>query len=165
MGRTRARYRYANECVILDQRTGSGSPPLAHSPLHTKVTRGGATLLHKTNNPIPDGVISLWSDSCSMSIRVWTQTVVPWRNPGGLVCTPRDPSHPKVVKIFGKHASAVSHTFVQPIDCLVSNPRPSGSNRVSGTFATWYLCLVAFREVNLLPYIAGRPNIYPCLHL
>ena len=28
---------------------------------------------------------------------------------------------------------AVSHTFVQPIDCLMPNPRPCDVNRVSGT--------------------------------
>ena len=28
---------------------------------------------------------------------------------------------------------AVSHTFVQPIDCLMSNPRPGDTNRIPGT--------------------------------
>ena len=71
--------------------------------------------------------------------------MVPWRNPGSLVCTPLHPFHPKVVKISREHTSpgitfstqipdcAVSHTFVQPIDCLMSNPYPSDTNWLPGT--------------------------------
>ena len=48
MGRTKARYRCANEYVILDQRTGSGTPPLAHSLLHTQSDkRGGADVMYQ----------------------------------------------------------------------------------------------------------------------
>ena len=66
---------------------------------------------------------------------------------------------------------AVSHTFVQPIDCLMSNPRPGGTNRVSGT-SGWkegvappsllLLVPVPSGKVtnNLPPYTAGRPKIY-----
>ena len=69
-----------------------------------------------------------------------------WRNPGGLVRSPRNPSHPKVIKILRKHTSSgvyplapqipdrvVPHTFVQPIDCLMSNPRPGDTNWIPGT--------------------------------
>ena len=53
MGRTRARYRDANGYMNMDQHTGSGSLPLAHSPLHTKVTRGARpTLPHKPTTPV-----------------------------------------------------------------------------------------------------------------
>ena len=73
--------------MILDQRTGSGSPPLAHlshqgwhdlepeyrfrfAPVGTfsllahQGDKRGATLPHKPITPMPDGVIGLWSDSC-----------------------------------------------------------------------------------------------------
>ena len=73
---------------------------------------------------------------------------------------------------------AVPHTFVQPIDCLMPNPRPGDANRVSGT-SVWregvtaptlsHLapvpgCLLG-REPATCPCSAGRPKIYPGLHL
>ena len=51
MGRTRIRYRYANERMVLNHRNGSSSPPLAIPSYHTKVIRRGATLPHKLITP------------------------------------------------------------------------------------------------------------------
>ena len=74
---------------------------------------------------------------------------------------------------------AVSHTSVQPIDCLMSNPYPGDTNWIPGT-SGWREGVTAPSldtpgtcawlppgngTCNLPPYTAGRPKIYPCLHL
>ena len=70
------------------------------------------------------------------------------------------------------------HTFVQPIDCLMPNPRPGGANRVSGT-SGWregvtappLACLgpvpgcLPVEPATCLRTPAGQPKIYPSLHL
>ena len=81
------------------------------------------TLHHKSNNPIPDGVISLWSDCCPMSMLVWTQTVVPWRDPGSLVCPRVLHSTRRWSRFFGKHTS--SGVILQR-----PNPRPCGGTHL-----------------------------------
>ena len=122
--------------MILNQSTGSSSLPLAHSPLHTKVTRR-VTPCRQTNNLIPDDVISLWSECCSTSILVWTQAVS--YDPREIHPNPRWSRFSGNIRALPLPFStqirncAVPHTFVQPIDCVMPNPRPGDTNRVSRT--------------------------------
>ena len=51
MGRTRIRYRYANERMILNHRNGSSSPPIGNSFLSHQGDKKGATLPHKLITP------------------------------------------------------------------------------------------------------------------
>ena len=74
---------------------------------------------------------------------------------------------------------AVSHTFVQPIDCLMPNPRLGDTNRVTRTSGwregvttptldlrgTCAWLLPGKWTCNLPPYTAGRLKINPCRHL
>ena len=103
-----SRYRCANEQMILDQRTGSDSLPLAHSLLAHQGDKRGATLPHKPiTTPIPDGVIGLWSDSCSMSILLYEhRQSCPGVTQAVLYASPLHPFHPKVVKIGREHTSS-----------------------------------------------------------
>ena len=71
---------------------------------------------------------------------------MPWRNQGGLVCTPRFIHSTRRwsrlagnIQVLALPFSTqipdrvVSHTFVQPIDCLMSNPRPGDTNWIPET--------------------------------
>ena len=145
MGRTRIRYRYANGCMILDRRTGSSSPPLAYSLLHTKVTRGVRHCPHKPITPsqMVLSVCGLTAAPCpflyghrqscpgvtqavSYAPRVLHSTQR-WSRLAGNI---RALALPFSTQIPDR---AVSHTFVQPIDCLMPNPRPGDTYWVSGT--------------------------------
>ena len=144
-GRTRARYRYANKCVILDQRTGSGSLPLAHSPLPHQGDKRGATLHHKPINPsqmallvcgltaAPYPYLYGHRQSCpgvTQAVSCDPRVIHPTRRWSRLAGNIRALALPFSTQIPDR---AVSHTFVQPIDCLMSNPRPGDANRISGT--------------------------------
>ena len=131
--------------MILNQGTGSGSLPLANPSYHTKVIRR-VRPAPQANNPIPDGVISLWSDCCSMSILVWTQTVSCPRVTQAVLYVHRFIHSTRRWSILAGNTQvlalpfstqipdcAVPHTFVQPIDCLMSNPYLGDTNWIPGT--------------------------------
>ena len=136
MGRTRARYRYANGCMILNQSTGSGSLPLAHPSYHHLGDKKGATLHHKPTTPSQMSLLvcGLTAAPCSymyehrQSCPGVTQAVlyVPrfihstrrWSRLAGNIQVLALPYNTQIPDC------AVPLTFVQPTDCLMSNPCP-----------------------------------------
>ena len=123
--------------VPRDARVSAGVPVQIHSRWHipscTPVRQEECDPAPQTNNSIPDGAISLWSDCCSMSIRTRTQTVVPWphrtRRWSRLAGNLRALASPCSTQIPD---CAVSHTLSQSMDCLISTPRPGDTNWISG---------------------------------
>ena len=94
---------------------------------------------------------------------------MPWRNPGGLVCSPRNPSYPKVIKILRKQAlpfstqipdRVVPHTFVQPIDCLMSNPYPGDTPWIPRT-SGWREGVTTLPLTCLVPVPGCLPGSEP----
>ena len=179
--------------MILDQRTGSSSRPLAYSLLHTKVTRGGcdpAPQTPITPSQMAASVCGLTAASCPY----WCEHRQSC--PGVTKAVSYEPcflhSTRRRSRLAGRHTRfwrlpfstqipdpAVSHTFVQPNDCLIPDPPSGDANWVSRT-SGWREGVtappLAFLELgparrserlhncNLLPYTASRPKIWPCLH-
>ena len=139
MGRTRVRYRFANGYMNLDRSTGSSSLPLALPSWHTKGTRG-ARPSHKPITPcqMASLVCGLTAAPCPyayehrQSCPGVTQAVSyepcflhPTRRWSRLAGNVRVLALPFSTQIPDR---AVPHTFVQPIDCLMSNPYPGDTN-------------------------------------
>ena len=161
--------------MILDWRTGSGSLPFGIFPLAHQGDKRGVTLLHKPITPsqMVLSVCGLTAAPCpylyghrqscpgvtqavSYAPRVLHSTQR-WSRLAGNVQALALPFSTQVPD------RAVSHTFVQPIDCLMPNPRPGDTYWVirnlwvegtcdrtfpvlSGTCAWWAFC-----EVDLQP--------------
>ena len=143
MGRARARYRYANEQMILNQRNGSGSPPLAHSFLPHQGDKKGATLLHKLITPsqmallvcgltaAPSPYLYEHRQSCpGVTQAVSYESPLPpllpesgqdWQEDIRALALPFSTPNPRLC--------GSTHTFLQPIDCLILLPGPGDTNR------------------------------------
>ena len=81
--------------------TPVGTFPLAHQG-----DKSGATLLHKPMTPSQMASLVCGLTAAPRPYLYGLRQSVPWRDQGRLVRSPRDPSHPKVVKNFGKHTSS-----------------------------------------------------------
>ena len=145
MGRTRALYRNANGCMILDRRTGSSSLPLAYSLLHAKATRGVRPCTHKPITPsqmaslvccVTAAPYPYWYEhrqSCpgvTQAVSYEPCLIHSTRRWSRLSCDIRALVAPFSTRVPDQ---AVEHTFVQPIDCLMRNPYPGDTYWVSGT--------------------------------
>ena len=131
--------------MILNQRTGSGSLPLAHPSYHTKVIRRVRPLPHKPITPSQMALLVCGLTAAPCPYLYEHRQSCPGVTQAVLYVHPLHPFHPKVVNIgrelqvlalpFSTHIAdcAVPHTFVQPIDCLMSNPYPGDTNWIPGT--------------------------------
>ena len=172
MGRTRARYRDANGCMNLDRSTGSRSPSVGTSFLPHQGDKRGATLLHKPITPCQTAslVCGLTAAPCPcayehrQSCPGVTQAVSyepcflhPTRRWSRLAGNIRALALPFSTQTPDR---AVPHTFVQPIDCLMSNPCPGDTNWIPGTFG-WREGVSTPLLNSLVPVPGGLPGSEP----
>ena len=140
MGRTRIRYRYANERMILNHRNGSSSPPVGNSFLPHQGDKKGATLPPSQMALL---VCGLTAAPCPylyghrQSCPGVTQAVL--YEPCFIHPTRRRSRLTGNIQVLALPFSTqipdcvVPHTFVQPINCLILLPAPGDTNRESGT--------------------------------
>ena len=122
--------------IAVTKDAGSWTPFQFHSRWHISVARQGdkrgATLHHITSTPSQiESLVCMWSDGCSMSIRIWTQTFVPWRDPGGLVRSLLPPFHLKVVKRLAGSLRALESPF-----STRGNAHPFPAHRLPDSLST-----------------------------